>query len=133
MRFRRISFIRFSRVSGSPWTGIYFAGGHTTLNGVRSDNEQRNTRAGFTLALPVDRQNSLKLSASTGLSTRTGSEFTAVGIAWQYRLGRRVLRYGRQADHSPSGAVGRLSSPTDFGLPDIRFNDLDQRFPGGVR
>ena len=27
--------------------GIYFAGGHTTLNGVRSDNEQRNTRAGF--------------------------------------------------------------------------------------
>jgi hypothetical protein len=37
--------------------------------------------------LPVDRQNSLKLSASTGLSTRTGSEFTAVGIAWQYRWG----------------------------------------------
>jgi hypothetical protein len=67
--------------------GIYFAGGHTTLNGVRSDNEQRNTRAGFTLALPFDRQNSLKLSASTGLSTRTGSEFTAVGIAWQYRWG----------------------------------------------
>ena len=67
--------------------GIYFAGGHTTLNGVRSDNEQRNTRAGFTLALPLDRQNSLKLSASTGLTTRTGSEFTAVGIAWQYRWG----------------------------------------------
>jgi hypothetical protein len=67
--------------------GIYFAGGHTTLNGVKSDNEQRNTRAGVTLALPVDRQNSLKLSASTGLSTRTGSEFTVVGIAWQYRWG----------------------------------------------
>jgi len=28
--------------------GIYFAGGHTSLNGVESDNEQRNTRAGFT-------------------------------------------------------------------------------------
>ena len=67
--------------------GIYFAGGHTALNGVKSDNEQRNTRAGFTLALPVDRQNSLKLSASTGLTTRTGSEFSAVGIAWQYRWG----------------------------------------------
>ena len=67
--------------------GIYFAGGHTTLNGVRSDNEQRNTRAGFTLALPIDRQNSLKLSASTGISTRTGSEFSVVGIAWQYRWG----------------------------------------------
>jgi hypothetical protein len=46
--------------------GIYFAGGQTALNGVKSDNEQANTPAGFTLALPVDRNNSLKLSASTG-------------------------------------------------------------------
>ena len=67
--------------------GVYFSGGHTTLNGVKSDNEQRNTRAGFTVALPIDRQNSLKLSASTGITTRTGSEFSAVGIAWQYRWG----------------------------------------------
>ena len=67
--------------------GVYFAGGHTSLNGIKSDNEQRNTRAGFTLALPIDRQNSLKLSASTGITTRTGSELSAVGIAWQYRWG----------------------------------------------
>jgi hypothetical protein len=67
--------------------GVYFSGGHTSLNGVRSDNEQRNTRAGFTVALPIDRQNSLKFSASTGITTRTGSEFTAVGVAWQYRWG----------------------------------------------
>jgi hypothetical protein len=67
--------------------GVYFSGGHTSLNGVKSDNEQRNTRAGFTVALPIDRQNSLKLSASTGLTTRTGSEFTAVGVAWQCRWG----------------------------------------------
>jgi hypothetical protein len=67
--------------------GLYFAGGRTALNGVKSDNEQANTRAGFTLALPIDRQNSLKLSASTGITTRTGSEFSAVGIAWQYRWG----------------------------------------------
>jgi hypothetical protein len=45
------------------------------------------TRAGFGLALAVDRNNSLKLSASTGISSRTGSEFSAVGIAWQYRWG----------------------------------------------
>ena len=67
--------------------GIYFTGGHTTLNGARNDNEQRNTRAGFTLAVPIDRNNSLKLSASTGISTRTGSEFSAIGVAWQYRWG----------------------------------------------
>jgi len=29
----------------------------------------------------------LKLSASTGLSTCTGSELSAIGIAWQYRWG----------------------------------------------
>jgi hypothetical protein len=67
--------------------GIAFSGGRTSLNGVKSDNEQRNTRAGFTVALPIDRQNSLKLSASTGITTRTGSELTAVGVAWQYRWG----------------------------------------------
>jgi outer membrane putative beta-barrel porin/alpha-amylase len=67
--------------------GIYFVGGHTALNGVKSDNEQENTRAGFTLALPIDRNNSLKLSASTNITTRTGAEFSAVGVAWQYRWG----------------------------------------------
>jgi hypothetical protein len=67
--------------------GTYFTGGRTTVNGVRSDNMQTNTRAGITLALPVDRYNSVKLYASSGTSTRTGSEFSAIGIAWQYRWG----------------------------------------------
>lgn len=67
--------------------GIYFEGGHTALNGVKSYNEQANTRAGFTLALPIDRRNSLKLYASTGITTRTGSEFSAFGAAWQHRWG----------------------------------------------
>jgi len=67
--------------------GTYFSGGRTTLNGVRGDNEQANTRAGLTVALPVDRYNSIKLNASTGISTRTGSEFSIFGIAWQYRWG----------------------------------------------
>ena len=67
--------------------GTFFTGGRTTINGVRSNNEQTSTRAGLTLALPVDRYNSLKLYASTGTSTRTGSEFKVIGIEWQYRWG----------------------------------------------
>jgi hypothetical protein len=67
--------------------GIYFAGGRTTVNGVRGDNEQTNTRVGLTLALPVDRNNSVKFSAGTNTTTRTGSEFSAVAVAWQYRWG----------------------------------------------
>ncbi len=67
--------------------GSYFTGGRTTVNGMRGDNEQANTRAGLTLALPVDRYHSVKLNASTGISTRTGSEFSIVAVAWQYRWG----------------------------------------------
>jgi hypothetical protein len=67
--------------------GTYFKGARTALNGVPSDNEQENVRAGFTVALPINRQNSIKFNASTGIYTRTGSEFSLVGLAWQYRWG----------------------------------------------
>ena len=67
--------------------GAYFAGLRTTVNGVKGDNEQENARVGLTVALPIDRRNSVKLNASTGIYTRTGSEFSPVGIAWQYRWG----------------------------------------------
>jgi len=67
--------------------GTYLTGNRTTVNGVRSNNMQTNTRAGLTFALPVDRYNSLKFYGSTGTSTRTGSEFNAIGVAWQYRWG----------------------------------------------
>jgi hypothetical protein len=65
----------------------FYAGNRTILNGVKGDNMQGNSRAGLTYALPLDRFNSLKLYASAGTSTRTGSDFTAVGAAWQYRWG----------------------------------------------
>jgi len=67
--------------------GTYFSGGRTTINGVRNQNLQSNTRGGLTLAVPVDRYNSIKLYASGGTSTRTGTEFNAIGFAWQYRWG----------------------------------------------
>jgi hypothetical protein len=67
--------------------GTYDFGGRTTVGGVRSDDEQGNSRFGATLALPVNRNNSIKLYANTGVSTRTGSDYTLGGIAWQYRWG----------------------------------------------
>jgi hypothetical protein len=54
---------------------------------VEGDDLQNNSRVGLTVALPVNRHNSLKLYASTGVSTRTGSDFDTVGVAWQYRWG----------------------------------------------
>lgn len=38
-------------------------------------------------ALPVDRHHSVKLYASTGVSTRIGTDSDTIGIAWQYRWG----------------------------------------------
>jgi hypothetical protein len=65
----------------------YFTGGRTTINGALSNDLQQNWRVGATLALPVDRYQSIKLYASSGVSARTGNNFDLVGVAWQYRWG----------------------------------------------
>jgi len=65
----------------------YFTGGRTTINGVLNNDVQRNWRVGATLAFPVDRANSIKFYASSGVSARTGNNYDAIGVAWQYRWG----------------------------------------------
>jgi hypothetical protein len=54
---------------------------------VAGDDLQRNWRAGIVFAIPVNRLDSLKFSASSGVSARTGNNFDALGIAWQHRWG----------------------------------------------
>lgn len=65
--------------------GTYYWGGQTAIDNVKGDTLQENTRVGATLSLPVNRHNSFKLYASSGVSTRTGSNFDSLGILWQYR------------------------------------------------
>ena len=65
----------------------WFTGGQSSIDGVRGDDLQRNWRAGATFAVPVDRLNSLKFSASSGVSARTGNNYDAIGVAWQHRWG----------------------------------------------
>ena len=72
------------------WAGIgatYYSGGRTTQNGVRNNDALDNSRAGATLTLPVDRHNSLKFSFSRGVTTRIGTSFDTLAVAWQYRWG----------------------------------------------
>ena len=64
-----------------------YTGGRTTVDGVKGDNLQENTRLGLTVALPVNRYNSIKLYASTGVFAHTGSNFNTGGIVWQFRWG----------------------------------------------
>jgi len=69
-------------------SGTYDYGGRTTIDGTRSNDHADNSRIGATLALPVNRNNSMKLYASSGVSTRTGSDFDLIGVLWQYRWGQ---------------------------------------------
>jgi len=67
--------------------GTYYLGGLTAVNGIEGDTLQENTRLGGTLALPVNRHNSVKLFVTSGVATRTGSDFDTLGLSWQYRWG----------------------------------------------
>jgi hypothetical protein len=67
--------------------GTYFTGGRTTVDEVEGNDLQKNSRAALTVALPVNRNNSVKILANTGVSTRTGTDYNAISIAWQYRWG----------------------------------------------
>ena len=68
-------------------SGTYDYGGRSTIDGVRSSDLENNSRIGATLALPVNRNNSIKLYASTGIHTSVGNDYDLVGSVWQYRWG----------------------------------------------
>jgi len=75
---------------GGIWAafdGTFYWGGQTTIGGVEGDNLQENSRLGLTMAVPFGIHHSIKLNLSTGASTRTGSDFDAVTLVWQYRWG----------------------------------------------
>jgi hypothetical protein len=65
----------------------YFTGGQTYVNGVPASGTQENWRFGTTLSYPIDKQNSIRLSGSKGVYSRTDTSYNAVGISWQYRWG----------------------------------------------
>src|SRR6266481_2821102 len=72
------------------WAGVdgtYYLGARTTINGTSENNMQENSRVGATFALPVNKHHSIKFYVSTGLSTRTGSNF-------HYRWDRLAISLG---------------------------------------
>ena len=66
--------------------GTYYAGGRPTIDGDRGDTLEH-ARLGLTISIPVNRHNSIKLHGSTGVYSRSGANFDALGIAWQVRWG----------------------------------------------
>ena len=94
---RRSRSIRCTRSQGhviyhtrfGVWAAVdvtYYAGGKATVDGNEGERLE-NVRVGGTIAIPVNRYNSVKLYGSTGAVARVGGSFNALGIAWQYRWG----------------------------------------------
>jgi hypothetical protein len=63
----------------------YYRGGRSTVAGVTGEDLQKNARFGVTFGLPLNRYQSLRLHASIGVATRTGTDFDTLAVGWQYR------------------------------------------------
>jgi hypothetical protein len=77
----------FPRGSWIAFDVTHYSGGQTRTDGVENANRQSNGRVGLTFSLPLGRAQSLKLYASSGVLTRTGTDFNTAGLLWQYRWG----------------------------------------------
>lgn len=80
----------FPRNIWAALSTTYYAGGRSTVNGKLNNDLQQNWRTGFTLAVPINRYNSIKLYGSSGISARTGSNYDLLGIAWQHLWGAGI-------------------------------------------
>ena len=61
----------------------WYSGGTTSVDGVQKADLQRNSRVGATMSLALSRQQSFKISGSTGATTRVGADFKTLAVAWQ--------------------------------------------------
>jgi hypothetical protein len=65
----------------------YYMGGQSYVNGMPVSGSQENWRFGSTLSYPINKHNSIRLTGSTGIYSRTNNSYDAIGISWQYRWG----------------------------------------------
>jgi hypothetical protein len=76
-------------VTPGIWLGLnalYYTGGRAIIDG-RKGQSLENARMGLTVALPINRYNSVKLYGSTDVYSKTGSELNVLGMVWQVRWG----------------------------------------------
>jgi hypothetical protein len=76
--------------SSGVWIAVdsnHYRGGETTTDGTINRNFQSNKRLGLTVSVPINSRQSVKLATSTGVSTRTGTDFDVFAAFWQYRWG----------------------------------------------
>ncbi len=84
---------QFSAIYQFPsrlWVGLgagLSRGGRSKNNGIASDSYKKNTRWAAIVAVPLNRQHSLKFVYINGLHTRVGSDFNQIKMSWSLRWG----------------------------------------------
>lgn len=61
----------------------YWRGGRITVNGASNLEQQRNSRAGVTVAVPIARQQ-IRIAYSFGAYTNIGGDFKTIGVSYSY-------------------------------------------------
>jgi hypothetical protein len=64
--------------------GNFWIGGRSGINGQLNADEQRNSRAGVTAAIPINRNQTFKLSYARGAYVRIGGNYSTISVAWQF-------------------------------------------------
>ncbi len=62
----------------------WYSGGGAQVDGAAPIGAVNNARSGVTLSIPASRRQSIKVSYSTGVAVRTGTDFRTLAIAWQF-------------------------------------------------
>lgn len=62
----------------------WYGGGAATVDAGPPSTRQSNTRAGATFSAPITPRQSMKVTASTGTSARTGTNFDSLFLTWQF-------------------------------------------------
>ncbi len=76
----------YNRWGIKPEIGVartWFAGGTSRVDGVESPDRQRNSRLGGTVSIMTFNNQSLKVTYSTGATTRRGTDFDTLNVTWQ--------------------------------------------------
>ncbi len=62
----------------------WYSGGSAQVEGGEPVGAVNNSRLGATLSLPAGRQQSFKISYSSGVAVRTGTDFRTLAVGWQW-------------------------------------------------
>jgi hypothetical protein len=69
------------------WAAVdatWYQGGGASVNGGEPVGSMNNSRLGATVSFPMGRQQSFKLSYSSGMLVRTGTNFRTLSVGWQW-------------------------------------------------